>query len=79
MTISLNQIQEQARQLSLSDRATLARSILQELDGPAEEDVETAWIGDAKRRFEEYKSGKIGAIDGDEAMARIRKRLNDRL
>lgn len=72
MTTSLAELQEKARMLSQSDKAALIRTLIGELDGPPEADVEKAWIAEAKRRHQELLDGRVKGIPGEQVFANIR-------
>src|SRR5688572_10253625 len=44
----------------------------------ADGDVEQLWITESQRRYEAYLKGELNSVPGEEAMARVRRRLNDR-
>lgn len=68
-------IEEQIRALSTSDKEALLRVLLEELDGPADPDIEAAWIEEVRRRDDELDSGRVQAIPADEVFARLRARI----
>lgn len=43
--------------------------------GPAEADVERAWIEEAKRRHQELESGALEGVPGERVFANLRARL----
>lgn len=51
------------------------RSLIAELDGPPDSNVERAWLEVAKRRHRELLEGKVKAVPGDEVFERVRARL----
>ena len=52
------EIEEKFRSLSAEDKAELIRSLIAELDGPADADAERAWLDEARRRHGELAEGK---------------------
>jgi putative addiction module component (TIGR02574 family) len=75
MSDVLAELKKKAAQLSESERAELALSLIESLDGPADPDVEEAWRREIARRIEEIDRGQVQLIPGDEVFARLRRRL----
>jgi putative addiction module component len=48
--------------LSEQDRVALLRSLIADLDGPADTDADTAWLDEAARRDQELESGAVASI-----------------
>lgn len=77
MPPSLAELEEQAMELSLPDRARLIRLLIASLDSADEDDVEAAWAEEVRRRLAEYQSGQVKAVPGEQAMANARRRLGE--
>jgi hypothetical protein len=80
VSISFEQIKAEAAKLTPAQRAELADELLRSLDPPADDDatpeeIERAWILEAKRRSDEVARGEVEMLDGEESMARIRQML----
>ena len=60
-----------AEQLAPAQRETLARWLIESLDGEPDPDAEKAWEAELDRRLADLKSGKVRAIGIEE----FRKRL----
>lgn len=75
MTTNVAEIEARIRALSLEDKAELLRSLLVELDGPADADVERAWALEAERRHREIAEGKVKTIPAQQVFQRLRARL----
>ena len=75
MSNVLTELKEKASQLSETERAELALSLLESLDGPADSGVEEAWRLEGERRVAEIERGEVQLIPGDEVFARLRRRL----
>jgi putative addiction module component (TIGR02574 family) len=77
MANMLAELKEKAAQLSEPERADLALSLIESLDGPAEDPtlVEEAWRVEIERRVGELERGEVKPIPGDEVFAEIRRRL----
>jgi len=72
MATSLEKIQEEIRSLSTSDKEVLLRSLWEELDGPADPDVEAAWLEEARRRDSELDQGLAESVPAEEVFRRLR-------
>jgi len=75
MSASFEDIEKQARSLPTSQKAALARLLIEELDQSLDGDVEQLWIDEAQRRYDAYRRGEMEAHPGDEVMTRARARL----
>jgi putative addiction module component (TIGR02574 family) len=75
MSKTLSELKEKASQLSESERAELAQSLIESLDGPPDADVEEAWRVEVERRVGQIERGEVQLIPGDEVFARLRRRL----
>ena len=75
MSEMLVDLKRKAAQLSDTERAELALSLIESLDGPADPDVEEAWRLEIERRMGEIDRGGVRLIPGDEVFARLRRRL----
>ncbi len=73
MSLTVEQIAEEALSLPSEARALLAGRLVESLD-PAEDDyVHQLWIAEARRRRDDVRSGRIQTIPGDEALAQVRQ------
>ncbi len=70
MSERLGKIIEEARSLSVEERAALAGTLLLSLDEPSDSDVERLWIGEAEHRLQEFREGKVKGIPAEEAFDR---------
>jgi putative addiction module component (TIGR02574 family) len=75
MSNMLLDLKEKASRLSDGERAELALSLIESLDGPADPDVEEAWRVEVERRVAQIERGEVQLIPGDEVFARLRRRL----
>ena len=53
----------------------LAQRLVSTLDDEIEPDTEALWFAEAERRLEELRSGKVEAVDSDEAFRTAREAL----
>jgi putative addiction module component (TIGR02574 family) len=75
MSTAVAEIEAKIRALSLDDKTDLIRSLIAELDGPPDADVEGAWLKVAQRRHREIVEGKVQPIPGERVFANLRARL----
>jgi putative addiction module component (TIGR02574 family) len=75
MSTAVAEIEAKIRALSLEDKADLIRSLIAELDGPADANVEVAWLKEAQRRHREVVEGKVQPVPGERVFANLRARL----
>ena len=75
MSTAIAEIEARIRALSPEDRSELIRTLIAELDGPAEAGVERAWVEEARRRHEELQAGTVQAVPGEEVFENLRARL----
>ena len=81
MSISFEQLKEEAAKLSDVERAELALAMVRSLDRAeneadvSSEESERAWLEECLRRDARLKRGEAHMIDGDAAIARLRQRL----
>ena len=58
MSTDVAEIEAKIRSLSFEDKTELLGALIVELDGPANADVERAWLMEAQRRHREVLEGK---------------------
>jgi putative addiction module component (TIGR02574 family) len=76
MTEPLKTLESQALELSQSERAELARVLLQSLEAvPVAPDSDEYWAEEAERRYRELKTGASEAIPSEVVLAEARARL----
>ncbi len=69
---------EEIRLLDPIEQGKLLRLLIDDLDGPADLDVERAWLEEAQRRSLELDAGLVTPIPAEEVFARARARLRAR-
>ena len=73
MSALFDEVQRQAQQLTVQEKAALAHLLIEELDSFSDADnVEQLWIAESQRRYEAYLRGELTTVAGDEAMANAR-------
>lgn len=79
MNKRVDTIIEEARKLTLDERAELMRRLPIELEDDAAdgtvEEVEAAWIEEVERRIDKAERGRANSVDLDEVLAKARERL----
>jgi putative addiction module component (TIGR02574 family) len=75
MSPGVAEIEAKIRSLSLEDKSELLRVLIAEIDGPADADVERAWLAEAQRRFREVREGKVQPVPGEDVFENLRARL----
>ena len=75
MSALYDQLEKQARLLSVEERAKWAHKLIEELDSSVESNLEVLWIAEAQRRYQAYLNGETGSQQGDDVMASARSRL----
>ena len=68
-------IEDEVRSLSTAEKETLLRVLWEELDGPAYQDVEAAWLDEVRRRSDEIDSGTAKTTPSEQVFARLREQL----
>lgn len=75
MAKAVKDIEREIRRLSSEERAELMRSLIADLDAPADANVERAWLETSQRRYRELVEGKVEGVPGPLVFDRLRKRL----
>jgi putative addiction module component (TIGR02574 family) len=65
----------EALSLPVEDRAMVVDSLLRSLNPPNSQ-IDEKWASVAKHRLEDLRSGRVGAVPGDEVFSRIWKRFS---
>jgi putative addiction module component (TIGR02574 family) len=75
MARPLASLQDEIRALSTPEKEALLRVLWEELDGPADRDVDAAWLAEAQRRDDELDNGAVRALPADEVFDRLKATL----
>jgi hypothetical protein len=75
MARAVKDIEREIHELSSEEKAELMRSLIAELDAPADANVERAWLETSQRRYRELVEGKVQGVPGPLVFDRLRKRL----
>ena len=77
MTRTAKELLEEALALGPGDRADLAATLLESLDGEPDAGVEEAWAQEVERRVRDVEAGRVQMIQWSEARRTLLKRLGD--
>lgn len=64
MATDITEIEAKIRSLSIVEKTELVRALISDLDGPADADVERAWLEEAQRRHRDVVDGKVEPVSG---------------
>jgi putative addiction module component (TIGR02574 family) len=76
MSLTVEQIAEEALALPSEARARLADRLVESLDPTEDEAMRELWAAEAIRRLDEVRSGRVKTISGEEGLARVRRAVN---
>jgi len=77
MAKAVKDIEREIRELRSEERAELMRSLIADLDAPADANVERAWLETSQRRYRELVEGKVKGVPGPLVFDRLRQRLRE--
>ena len=75
MARAIADIRKDIESLNDEERGDLIRSLIAEIDAPADPNVEKAWLETAHRRYNELILGKVRAVPGHLVFERLYSRL----
>lgn len=70
-------IEQVIRTLSGDEKIELIRSLISELDAPADANVEREWLETSQRRYRELVEGKVHGVPGPLVFRRLRANLGE--
>lgn len=73
---SIEKLVEQLLALPSASRALLAEKLVESLEFDTDPTIQAAWITEAKKRRDEVRSGSVQLIPGEEALAQVRRLLD---
>jgi putative addiction module component (TIGR02574 family) len=73
---TLEKVRSDALNLSRTERADLAQSLVASLDGPPDPDAESTWDAEILGRLAEIDSGTAELVDREELRRRMRARMS---
>ena len=72
---SFGQVMREALSLPSAWGAWLAEKLGESLEFDVDENLQTLWVNEAKKRRDEIRSGIVQPIPGEEGLARVRRLL----
>lgn len=75
MATKLEDIEKQAQNFSLQERAALIECLVNNLDELDEKEYERLWVEEAKMRYREYKAGRISSRSSEDVFQDARAKL----
>ncbi len=72
---SIEQLTEELLALPSVSRALLAEKLVESLEFDTDPAVQFAWITEAKKRREQVRNGSVQPISGEDALAQVRRLL----
>ena len=71
MARPLATLEHEIRALGTADKEALLRVLWEELDGPPDTEVESAWLKEVQRRSAEIDAGNVDPIPADQVFAKL--------
>ncbi len=75
MASKLKEIEKQALELPVGERAQLIEHLIRSLDEEEDPDAEQAWIAEARRRHEELQRGDVSGKLAEQVLKEARSKL----
>jgi putative addiction module component (TIGR02574 family) len=76
MSVNLSEVERQAFELSVKERAVLAEHLLASLDSLTLTENEELWLDEADRRYKAYKSGQTDSFSAASVIQEARDRIS---
>jgi putative addiction module component (TIGR02574 family) len=73
MSLTLDQITEEAMQLPATSRALLADKLVESLESEGLDEIQRLWSTEAIRRRDEIRSGQVQPVPGEEVIEEVRR------
>ena len=75
MDQTYDEIMRIALTLPPGSRAMLAEHLLESLDAPDQQAIDTVWAKEAEKRLQDIKDGRVKPISGPQVLRNLRDRL----
>ncbi|MBI4851688.1 MAG: addiction module protein [Acidobacteria bacterium] len=75
MMTNLDKLKTELMTLPMKERAFLAKSLIESLDGYEDVDIDKLWEQELDNRYEDIKLGKVKCRDVEEVVLEARERL----
>jgi len=72
VAMNINQVLENAQQLSVKERALIAHCLISSLETKQDEGVDQAWAELAELRFQELVSGKVESVSWNDIKKEVK-------
>jgi Putative addiction module component len=72
---SIEQLTEELLALPSVSRALLADKLVESLEFDTDPTVQATWVNEAKKRRDQIRDGSVQPIPGEEALAQVRRLL----
>jgi putative addiction module component (TIGR02574 family) len=73
MSLTIDQLAEEALQLPPASRALLAERLVESLDFAESDEIQKLWAAEAIRRRDKVRSRRVRPIPGEEVLAEVRR------
>lgn len=73
MSLTLDQITEEAMKLSPDSKALLADKLVESLDLEEPDAIQRIWSAEAIRRRDEIRSGRVATVAGEKVLEEVRR------
>ena len=70
--VKFEQVQQQALELSASDRAKLAAELIESLDALPDNEVDALWLEECERRAAQIDWGEVELVPAEEVARKVR-------
>jgi len=77
--MTLEEVKSAALELPMEEQEALVMSILRNLEAPNNSEIDLAWAKEGQSRLQAYRDGRLKAVDGPESIARVRKKLDEKI
>ena len=78
MSRTLEEVREEAMELTLEERSWLAEELWESARTPEEREIDAAWDAEIDRRVAEVEAGTAVLIPGDEVIRELRSKYGQR-
>lgn len=75
--MSLQQLKQEVNALPSADKTQLLRQLIEEMDGQLGDNEDSAWIKEAKGRYEEIRNGIVKTISATDVIEKAKRRLSN--
>jgi putative addiction module component (TIGR02574 family) len=73
MSLTLDQVADEAMQLPPASRALLAERMVESLDVSERDEIQRAWAVEAIHRRDDVRSGRVQPVPAEDVLAEVRR------